>query len=164
MATLSTNMNYLQPTGFRVVMDRKHLPNLNYFANSASHPNLNAAETLLPYQRVNLRVATDKLTFGELQLNIIMDENMSAYEEMYNWMKALVEVNNTPNKDRTDTVRPTTADVSLIPLTSNNNQTKIIKYLNCVPTSLGTIEFVTTNADEFITFPVSFAFSYFELV
>ena len=38
MATLTDNKNYLQPTGFSVSIDRKNYPNLQYFAQSITHP------------------------------------------------------------------------------------------------------------------------------
>ena len=45
-----------------------------------------------------------------------------------------------------------------------NNTTKQIQYRDCVPTSLGDIQFESTSTgDTFITFNASFRFSYFEL-
>ena len=35
---LTSNLNYLQPTGFRVVIDRTRYPNLEYFAQQVTHP------------------------------------------------------------------------------------------------------------------------------
>ena len=50
-------------------------------------------------------------------------------------------------------------------LSSHNNKTKQISYKECVPTSLGDIQFESTAAGtEFITFGVTFRFSYFDLV
>ena len=34
---LTTNLNYLQPTGFRVIINRTRYPNLEYFVQSVSH-------------------------------------------------------------------------------------------------------------------------------
>ena len=38
MAELTTNKNYLQPTGFRVIISRQNYPNLEYFAQGVTHP------------------------------------------------------------------------------------------------------------------------------
>lgn len=164
MATLTDNINYLQPTGFKIVMDRKHFPNLTFFATSVLHPNITINYADLPYRRANIHLAGDKLSFGELQCNIIMDENMTAYEEMYNWITSLVEDSNVAPRSRTDTQRPTYSDITVTALTSNNNKTKEIKYKDAVPTLLGDVSFETVGGDQFLTFPVSFTFSYFELV
>jgi hypothetical protein len=57
------------------------------------------------------------------------------------------------------------ADVTLSILSSHNNQTKQVRYLDCVPTALGDIQFESTaTGTEFITYVASFRFSYFELV
>lgn len=124
MATLTENINYLQPTGFKLIMDRKHFPNLTFFATSVSHPSISLSATNVSFRRADIKIAGDKLTFGELQCNIIMDEDMTAYQEMYDWMKALVETGETSPRERSDTIRPSSADISLIALTSNNNQVK----------------------------------------
>ena len=63
------------------------------------------------------------------------------------------------------TTPPTTADITLSILSSHNNQTKQVRYLDSVPTSLGDISFESTaSGTEFITFVATFRFSYFELV
>jgi hypothetical protein len=89
---------------------------------------------------------------------------MTAYNEMYSWMRRLVDAPLVSAADRTGTQVPSYADITLSVLSSNNNQVKKFKYYECVPTELGSISFETTNAGtDFITFNVSFRFTYFEL-
>lgn len=165
MAELTTNINYLQPTAFKLVIDRKKFGNLEYFAQTVNHPSISIPAAELPYKRVNLHLAGDKLTFGELTATIILDENLSAYSEMYDWIKRLVE---SPNQTRTfgvDGDYPTAVDITLSVLSSKNNAVKQIRYIDCIPTDLGDINFEATTQDiPLLTFPVSFRFSYFELV
>ena len=165
MAELTTNINYLQPTAFKLVIDRKKFGNLEYFAQSVNHPSVSVAAADLPYKRVNLHMAGDKLTFNELTATIILDENLSAYSEMYDWMKRLVE---SPNQNRTfgeDGDYSTAVDITLSVLSSKNNAVKQIRYIDCIPTDLGDINFQATTQDiQMLTFPISFRFSYFELV
>lgn len=164
MAELTDNINYLQPTGFKIIMDRKHFGNLVFFATSTNHPSISLQSAVLPYKRADVRLPGDKLTFGELQFNIIMDEDMTAYQEMYDWIEQIVQTNVTNAIDRTTTDRPTAADITLIALTNKGNTSKKIKYIDAVPTTLGDIQFETVGGDQFIVFPVTFSFSYFELV
>jgi len=40
MADLTTNLNYLQPTSFKLVIDRENYPNLEYFCQNFTHPGM----------------------------------------------------------------------------------------------------------------------------
>jgi hypothetical protein len=57
------------------------------------------------------------------------------------------------------------ADMTLSILSSHNNTTKQIRYIDCIPTALTDIQFETTTGGEsFVVFGASFRFSYFEMV
>ena len=159
MADLTTNRNYLQPTSFKLVIDRRNYPNLEFFATSISHPSVAAVSAELQYSRVNVPFAADKLTFGELDATILLDENMTAYVEMYEWMKRLVEHN------YKDTDNPQEADITLSILNSHNNTNKQIRYLGCIPTAIGAINFQSTVTDvEYVSVPMTFRYSYFDIL
>ena len=84
---------------------------------------------------------------------------------MFSWIRRIVD--NVPVKalDRTTTKAPTYSDITLSILNSSNTVQKQIRYLECIPTSLGDINFESTaSGTEFITFNVAFRFTYFELV
>lgn len=49
---LTSNLNYLQPTGFRVTIDRTRYPNLEYFVQSVSHPGATMTPVELPVRRL----------------------------------------------------------------------------------------------------------------
>jgi len=50
-------------------------------------------------------------------------------------------------------------------LSSHNNTVKKIKYNDCIPTSLGNIEFTSTTGDvNYLTFDAAFRFSQFEII
>lgn len=170
MAELTTNINYLQPTGFKVIIDRKKFGNLEFFAQSVSHPSVDITPAPVAYSRVNLHMGGDKLSYGSLTANIIMDENMTAYTEMYDWVKRLVNEKNTTKLDANnryigDEVYTTAVDVTVAVLSSHNNTTKRIKYVDCIPTNLGSVDFQATTSDiQYLTFPVTFEYSYFELI
>jgi hypothetical protein len=69
------------------------------------------------------------------------------------------------NQAAGNTSQPNYADITLSILSSHNNQTKQVRYIDCVPTSLGDINFESTaSGQEFITFAATFRFNYFELV
>jgi len=167
MATLTENINLFQPTGFKLIINRKNFPNLQFFAQSVSHPavTLNAAE--LPFPRVqSVPQPGDTITYTELNAMILLDEDFNSYTEMYNWMLRLVQSNHVSPYDATlgDGIAPTTHDITVTALTSHNNLNKTIKYIDAFPTSVGDVQFEATNSGvEYIVFPVSFRYTYFIL-
>ena len=161
------NLNLLQPTAFKLIVDRKNFANLEFFCQNVSHPNISVPVAEVPYSRIgNLAIPGDKLTFGELEAIIVVDENMNSYTEMYNWLHRMVQKPETSrlNRSMTDTAPPTTTDITLAMLSSHNNVTRTIRYIECVPTGLGNMMMEATTGDTTqITFPATFRFSYFEL-
>lgn len=166
MATLTQNINYLQPTSFKLVLDRKNYPNLEFFCQSVTHPGMLMSAVEMPYQKISgIPFPGDKLTFNELSANIILDEDMEGYTEMFKWIRRLLDTPQRGAVDRTSTAPSTYADITLHILSSHNNTTRQVRYLDCIPTSLGDIQFESTaTGSEFITFNASFRFSYFELL
>jgi len=172
MATLTTNINYLQPTGYKLTIDRENYPNLEFFAQNVQHPDLTLVPSELQFRKVrSIPMPGGTLDYGELSANIILDEDMKAYTEMHDWMRRLLDAplkgaldRNSTSAASTDTI-PSTADITLTILNSMNNKVKNIRYQDAMPTNLGAINFESTSSGtEFITFPVSFRYSIFELV
>lgn len=161
MATLTTNKNYLQPTGFKVVINRTNYPNLTFFAQSVSHPDVSLTSPNVPYSRIgNVSIPGDALDYSQLNINFILDEDMEAYTELYNWMESLVNINfkNTDNSD------PSQADISISILTSHNNQNKVITYKGCNPVSVSGLELTAiASTVEYLTFNGVFTFTGFEI-
>jgi hypothetical protein len=166
MADLTTNLNYLQPTAYKLVIDRENYPNLEYFAQSVTHPGMILNPSEVPFRKIQgVPIVGGSLTFNELAVTIILDEDMTAYDEMYQWIRRVIDEVPVRAMDRTSTQAPTYSDITLSILSSQNNVTKQVKYLECCPTALGDIQFESTaTGTEFITFTVSFRFTYFEFV
>ena len=79
MANLTQNFNYLQPTSFKLTIDRKNYPNLEFFCQSFTHPGMIMNSVELPYQRItSVPFVGDKLTFNEMQANILLDEDLKS--------------------------------------------------------------------------------------
>lgn len=172
MANLTENFNYLQPTSFKLTIDRRNYPNLEFFCQNITHPGMIMSSVEVPYQKVSgVPFPGDKLTFNELSCNIILDENLKGYSEMFDWMRRLLDTNlngvpsRAQRRGNAMVNPPTYADITLSILSSHNNLTKQVRYIDCVPTSLGDIVFESTSSGtEFIVFSSSFRFNYFELV
>lgn len=169
MSKLTSNINYLQSTQFKVVIDRKQFGNLEFFAQGYSHPGVTITSAPMAYKRIaTVGLPGDTLTIDELGFEIIVDENMTSYIEMYNWAKLLTENRTGSSSDTVPNVAsyPGTttheADISVLLLSNNNKVIKTIKYIDCVPTSLGNLSFAATTSEaQVVTFPASFRAEYF---
>ena len=65
-------------------------PNLEYFCQGVAHPSVQL-NVELPTRRItSVPLAGDKITHGEITFTIILDENMTGYNEMFNWLQRLV--------------------------------------------------------------------------
>ena len=164
MADLTTNLNYLQPTSYKLVIDRKNYPNLEYFCQQFTHPGMILNPSEVPFRKITgVPFIGGSLTFNELNATIILDEDMTAYNEMYSWIRRVVDNVDTRAINRDTGKPPTYSDITLTILSSQNNKTKIVRYKECLPVSLGDIAFESTaTGTEFVTFQVAFRFTYFE--
>ena len=162
---LTTNLNYLLPTGFKLLIDRVKYPILEYFCQGVAHPSVQLNPVELPTRRItSVPLAGDKITHGEITFTIILDENMTGYNEMFNWLQRLVN-DGQVNPIARNTKFPTYADITLAILSSHNNTTQKIRYKDCLPTGLGAINFITTTGSvTYLTFDATFRFSQFEII
>jgi len=150
---LTANPNFLQATGFKLIISDQYR-NLEFFAQSVQHPgcSVNAAEIGIP-KLASLPLMGDKITHSELSFNLILDEDMMSYKEMQSWLEATISQNSGLE-----------SDISLIILTSHNNKNIQIKYRDCIPTTIGSVEFNSTSGDTtLLTFDATFRFTTFEI-
>lgn len=163
-----TTTNFLQPNSFKLTINRKNFPNLEFFCQTIMHPDVTTPSVQVSYKGIgDLALPADKINFGELTCMIILDEDMNSYVEMLNWMKRIViskTISATSAGANFDSNPPSYADMTLSILSSSNNQIRKIRYIDCIPVSLGNINFESVaSGDQYITYPASFKFSYFEL-
>ena len=165
MATLTSNINYLQPTSFKITIDRKNFPNLEFFCQDFTHPGMIMNAVEVPFRKLqSIPFVGDKLTFNELLANIIVDENMDAYNEMYNWMRTNLDNNENSRLEDAGVRPPTVSDIVLSILSSHNNVNRSFIYRNAFPVSVGQVPFTATSTEPYLTFPVSFRFDYFDFI
>lgn len=168
MATTESTLesqNFLQPTGFKIVILRKRFKNLEFFAQSVQHPDLSVAPAVAQFRGTNAQLPGDKLEYGTLAIEAIMDENMNVYKEMHNWLKSTVENKYTSSNSLTFSDQDvTTYDISLMVLSSHNNTIDTIRYKDTFPISIGSVNFQSTvDGVQYVTFPITFAYTGFTI-
>ncbi len=157
--------NFLQPTGFKVVVNRDRFKNLEFFAQSVQHPDVSVSPAIQTFRRSNVYLPGDKLEYGTLTIDTILDENMNVYKEMHDWLTVGVEEKQTPSDGNTIISQDKSFyDISVLVLSSHNNTIDTIRYKDAFPTNLGTINFQSTvDGVQFITFPITFAYTTFTI-
>lgn len=162
MTTCNDNVNYLQPTGFRLLIDKRRFANVVFFAQSVDHPGLSTQAADMPIRRfTSSPQLPDTYTYNDLTVTIMIDEDMRGYTELLNWLIQNVEENpQLPGEDE-----PSYADIALTILTSKNNVNKTIYYRGAFPVDIGSIS-LSADADggTVITCPITFRYDKFEIV
>ena len=161
-----TQTNFLQGSGFRIVINRERFANLEYFVQTVNHPSVDVPEAAGSFRHLSqLQQIGDKLEFAPVTFTIMLDEEMAAYTEMYTWMKNIVEQNYTSTTNANTESLSSEHDISLLIMNSSNVLQKTIVYKNAFPVSLGEISMESTASDiTIITVPVTFRYTYFELL
>jgi hypothetical protein len=157
-STLS-NSNFLMTTGFKLVVNRKRFPNLEFFAQGVTHPSLDLSPTVQSFRGVDVYVPGDKLIYGDLTAEILIDEDMRVYKEIHDWMQQLISNNISPQDLRYGNDDLPMYDMQVIPLSSANNGIRNISYKGCFPIALGTVDF-NSNAGDAIPSITSVTFRY----
>jgi len=158
--------NFLQPSNFKVAIDRVNLPNIEFLINVAQHPSVTMdATTNVSRPRIqNYPFPGEALQFAEVSFEMMLDEDMAAYREIFDWMKRVAKnVYTLPTKE-TDVLLSSEEDIRLLIYTSANVLGRTITYKNAFPTNLGDIAFNANVAStEVLSVNVSFAYSEFEI-
>lgn len=154
--SLTENKNFLQPTGFRVIVEREEYGNLEFFAQAVTHPGSTVNAVEVPVPRVaGLPMPGDTINYGELTMQLILDEDLASYQELQRWLEDCVY----------KTLDGIHKDITVIVLTSHNNLCATMRYKNCIPTGVGSLEMSSTTGDvQYLTFDASFRFSEFNFV
>ena len=157
----SDNMNLLQPSGFRVIVDRSRFPNITFFAQSVQMPSLSVNVSEAPFRHYEtVPRPGDSFSYGEVAMQVLLDEDMNVYNELRQWLVTMVEENYVEQGED----EPTEVDLILSVLTSHNNIARTITFRNAFITSLDgfTME-ANVDATSPITFGANFRFAYYEI-
>ena len=81
------NRNFLSPVGFRFTLAKT--PKVAFFCNSARIPEINLGIAVQPSYLKDIDVPGEKLTYGDLTIRFLVDENLENYMSIHNWMTGL---------------------------------------------------------------------------
>jgi len=169
-----TNRNYLAPTGFNFTLQR--CPKVSFFSNTAQIPGIDLGVAIQPSYLKEIPRPGDQLQFQDYILRFLVDENLTNYMQIQNWMRglgfpeSLREIYNW-QKNRESFEQPTKSDMNLysdgtlIALTSNNVFNFQVKFRSMFPYSLSVLEFDATRPEtEYFTAEVSFKYMIYDIL
>ena len=166
------NQNFLSPIGFKFVIGRT--PHVDYFCQSASIPDVSIGVRDIQTPVNDFSIPGDKLSYGDLNLRFMVNENLDNYYEIYKWLKGLTNpkhqdeflkyIATVDEKGRVDNFEKTMSDARLLILNSNYNVCSVINFYNIFPISLTTLEFDSSATDvNYFTAVVNYKYTLYEI-
>ena len=146
------NRNFLAPVGFKFTLAK--YPKVDFFSNSARIPEITLGTAIQPSYLKDIDVPGEKLTFGDLNIRFLVDENMENYMAVHNWLKGVgfpetpqQFKDQTTNSDGLRDEKEVFSDGSLHILNSNFQDVAIVKFNDLFPVGLTSLEFDATETD-----------------
>tara|TARA_B100000029_G_scaffold328156_1_gene320484 strand:- start:291 stop:812 length:522 start_codon:yes stop_codon:yes gene_type:complete len=164
MALIPNEVNQLNVVSFQTNFTR--LPNVSFFCQRVNIPSISIglAQQTTPFS--DSPVEGDKLVFDQLNVNFYVNEDLSNYLEIYNWLISLGFSDNYKQFDLKDkplnitdnqTIR---SDMNIILETNKSNPNYSVTFRDAFPVLLGSIELdVTATSAEPIVVDATFAYN-----
>lgn len=170
---IPSNINPLMPTGFQLSITK--LPEVSFFCQQASIPEIELPAALMPTPFSMIGLPGDRISFGELTVTFIVDENLSNYKAVFNWIKGLGFPENYEQYTALVAADPRGldgkfggmvqeySDATLGILGSNNLPTANVVFRNVQPISLSSLQFQANVTDiQYLTGVATFRYTYYD--
>ena len=157
-----TSTNYLYQTFYKFQMRR--LPKVNYFMQKVSLPDFASGGPIeQPTRFVPVKHPSKNVSFDNLTIVFLVDENLENWRELYDWMRTIYLVDDYKNFESETSTHFTEGSILL--LNSAMNVNKEIRFHNLLPISLSGIDFDSTDTDLSPRIATAtFAFDFYEFL
>ena len=181
-------MDYASPVQFRFKCSK--LPKVEFFCQSANIPGIGLCEAEVDTPLKTMPFPGDKVTYQDLAISFLVDENLENYKEIHDWIIGLgAPQNHTQfsdfrglSSDRFPGTSSSNAitgqatadplpeggmysDATLTVLNSKNIAVTEIRFHNIFPTSLGALSYNVQASDvNYLQTNVDFSYMYYEIV
>lgn len=163
--------NYLRPNSFKFQIAK--IPNVTYTCQSANLPALNLGAAMQQTPFVDIPNPGDKIFFGEFIIQFLINEDMSNYKELYDWMVNIGvptggdqygQLTNRASVYDPNKWNNAFSDAALLILDSNNNAKVRLKFQDLWPTSIEGLNFdITSSGMEYFVGTASFRYKVFTI-
>ena len=156
-----SELDYMRPNGFKFLVH--NIPNVSFFCQSANIPDVTLGVVTQATPLIDFPLPGEKITFGELNIRFLIQENMANYNEIYNWMRGLgspesseeytnyvqSQIYRFPGKTVVNATAALTSEASLFILNSNNIPFIKIVFQEVFPVALSGLDFDLGNSEYF---------------
>ena len=168
-----TNRNFLSPVGFQFTLQKK--PKIDFFCNSANIPGINLGVAMQPTPLKAIPIPGETLTYDDLTLRFMVDEDMENYLEVWNWLNQFGfprdwgQYQQLLNEDENSKGKQTSisgmSDGTLLVYNSNYNVNLKVNYKDLFPVSLSSIQFDTTPTEiNYASAEVVFKYTIYDII
>jgi hypothetical protein len=168
-----TNRNFLSPVGFQFTLQKK--PKIDFFCNSANIPGINLGVAMQPTPLKAIPIPGETLTYDDLTLRFMVDEDMENYLEVWNWLNQFgfphdwgqyqQLLNEDENSKGKQTAISGMSDGTLFVYNSNYNVNLKVEYKDLFPVSLSSIQFDTTATEiTYASAEVVFKYTIYDII
>ena len=84
LQSLPENLSLLSPVGFRFLLNNR--PHVQYFCQAANVPGISIGTIPHATPLKTYPIGGDEVTFEELSIRFLIDENMKNWREIYDWI------------------------------------------------------------------------------
>ena len=183
-----TKFDYASPIQFRVKMSK--LPKVEFFVQTANIPGISLGTATVPTPLYDYPVPGDTISYQSFDMSFLVDENLSNYKELHDWINGLGFPKNhnqfknlqATGADRfpgttsstaatgTSIAQPldeggTYSDATLTVLNSKNIAVTEIRFRNVYPISLGSLSYDIKASDvDYLQVSSSFNYLNYDIV
>tara|TARA_R100000278_G_scaffold15820_1_gene16214 strand:+ start:14 stop:571 length:558 start_codon:yes stop_codon:yes gene_type:complete len=165
--------NFLSPVGFKFLIER--IPTVEFFCQTVNIPEISIGNRNIETRVKAYDTPGDKMTFGDLNLTFLINENMDNYYEIYKWLKGLANprheeefhqyLRGIKESGRQDNFRKATTDARLLVLDSNFNSITSVVFMDLFPVSLSGVRLSADATDiDYVTADVTFKYTLLEFI
>ena len=144
------NRNFLSPLNFKFQI--KRAPTVNFFIQKANFPSIALPNTEATNPFLNIPYGGDHLTYGDLDIVFKVDEDLTNYLEIHNWIRSMGRPISGAEYRKLE-IQPSytgnglVSDISLTVLANSKMPNYEVVFRDAFPVSLGTLQFDTTSTD-----------------
>lgn len=159
--TKPKNTNLLQPTKYSVSFPE--ISDTIYFCQKINLPGVSLSDMPQVTPNLDLFVPSTKLMYNTLDLEFLVNENLSSWIVIHNWIRNITTNGVTSNLL---TYKNNSKAQAILTVYSNQNNPRIrVNFSDVFPLTLGDIEFDTTlSAEEHLVARATFRFNYFDII
>jgi len=181
-------LDYASPIQFRFKIAK--LPTVEFFIQSANIPGISIGTATVPTPLYDYPVPGDEITFQDLDISFLVDENLTNYKELHDWISGLgfgknhqqyadlqaTAEDRFPGSSKGSLVAGVEipaplseggiySDATLTVLNSKNIAVTEIRFQNVFPTSIGSLSYDVQASDvDYLKAQASFSYINYDIV